>query len=73
MNGTPSVEILDSLSVMEAKLASYNFFRCHRKYLLNLDCVEHFSEKGLQALINELEIPVARNRKELFLRGLIGE
>jgi Response regulator of the LytR/AlgR family len=66
------LKILSPLSSLEKKLASHNFFRCHRAYLVNIDYVEHFADKGLEAVMcNEVRIPVARNRKELFMERLM--
>lgn len=68
----PQLKILSSLSLLEQKLASHNFFRCHRAYLVNIDYVEHFADKGLEAVMcNTMRIPVARNRKELFMERLM--
>ena len=56
-----------SLAQLEAKLEPYNFFRVHRRYLVNLSCVEEVmpvSGGTLQlALTGEEEkVPVSRRR-----------
>lgn len=56
-----------SLAQLEAKLEPYNFFRVHRRYLVNLDCVEEVipvSGGTLQLTLTgeEEKIPVSRRR-----------
>jgi len=68
----PQMATLESLSTMEKKLSSHHFFRCHRAYLVNLEYVEHIIEKAPAAVMNDnICIPIARNRKELFLEKLM--
>ena len=56
-----------SLAQLEAKLEPYNFFRVHRRYLVNLDCVEEVmpvSGGTLQLTLTgeEEKVPVSRRR-----------
>lgn len=47
-----------------------NFFRIHRSFVVNLDFVSRFSHQdgGVVVLDSGLELPLARNRREEFLR-----
>lgn len=56
-----------SLAQLEAKLEPYNFFRVHRRYLVNLDCVEEVTPVSggtLQLTLadEEEKVPVSRRR-----------
>ncbi|MDR2035164.1 MAG: LytTR family DNA-binding domain-containing protein [Coriobacteriales bacterium] len=56
-----------SLAQLETKLEPYNFFRVHRRYLVNLDCVEEVSPVSggtLQLTLagEEEKVPVSRRR-----------
>lgn len=45
-----------------------NFFRTHRSFLINIDTIKHYikSDGGSIVMSNNVEIPVARERKEDF-------
>ena len=56
-----------SLAQLEVKLEPYNFFRVHRRYLVNLDCVEEVTPVSggtLQLTLSgeEEKVPVSRRR-----------
>ena len=56
-----------SLAQFEAKLSDYGFFRVHRRYIVNLDCVEDVetvSTGAMQLGVKGLEdrVPVSRRR-----------
>ena len=56
-----------SLAQLEAKLEPYNFFRVHRRYLVNLECVEEVTPVSggtLQLTLagEEEKVPVSRRR-----------
>ncbi|MDR1358608.1 MAG: LytTR family DNA-binding domain-containing protein [Coriobacteriales bacterium] len=56
-----------SLAQLEAKLEPYNFFRVHRRYLVNLNCVEEvtpISGGTLQLTLagEDEKVPVSRRR-----------
>jgi len=56
-----------SLAQLETKLEPYNFFRVHRRYLVNLDCVEEVTPVSggtLQLTLSgeEEKVPVSRRR-----------
>ncbi|WP_270940913.1 LytR/AlgR family response regulator transcription factor [Romboutsia lituseburensis] len=53
-----------SITNIEKELIQYNFFRCHRSYLVNLKKVD--SLKGNVIVIKKLEIPVSRYRLNEF-------
>jgi two-component system response regulator LytT len=64
-----------SLAQLEAKLEPHNFFRVHRRYLVNLACVEEVSPVSggtlLLTLVGEDEkIPVSRRRVASLKKAL---
>ena len=61
-----------TLGYYDEMLASRNFFRVHRSYLVNLDHVKMYKKGDGGSLImnNGDEIEVSRNNKESFLRIL---
>lgn len=64
-----------SLAQLEAKLEPHNFFRVHRRYLVNLDCVEEvtpISGGTLQLTLTgeEEKVPVSRRRVASLKKAL---
>lgn len=64
-----------SLAQLEAKLEPHNFFRAHRRYLVNLDCVEEvlpISGGTLQLTLTDEEekVPVSRRRVAALKKAL---
>lgn len=67
----PEMPTSESLTDIEKRLPARNFFRCHRAYVVNLEHVEHFIEKSMEAVVGDkIKIPISRNRKEKFLSRL---
>lgn len=65
-----------SMSYWEERLAEFNFFRCHKSYLVNFDKIEKilpmFNNTYLLKVVDYLtEIPVSRN-KTTELRQILG-
>jgi DNA-binding LytR/AlgR family response regulator len=58
----------DTLDVLELRLGAYNFFRCHRGFLINLNHISKISPWfGANSYISKFdgfpyEIPISRNR-----------
>lgn len=50
-------------------LSSYNFFRVHKSYLVNLNKIKRYVKQdgGSVVLSNEIEIPVSHRKREEFL------
>lgn len=44
----------------------YGFFRCHRKYIVNLKCISEYDRSNRLLYIGDTEIPVGRKYKEAF-------
>ncbi len=64
-----------SLAQLETKLEPYNFFRAHRRYLVNLNCVEEvtpLSGGTLQLTLTgeEEKVPVSRRRVAALKKAL---
>ena len=68
-------ECTKGLEWAEDRLTSYNFFRCHRSYLINLDRILKFKRSGDSGYLvltdAEFHVPVAR-RKVKPLEALLG-
>ncbi len=53
--------------VAKYRLFDYNFFRIHRSYLVNMDCVKHFNEYEFSIeLTNNKFIGVSRRKLMAF-------
>ncbi|MGL4913177.1 MAG: LytR/AlgR family response regulator transcription factor [Romboutsia sp.] len=50
----------NSLDKMGKELEIYNFFRCHKSYLINMKHIEYISKNSV--IINSEEIPVSKHR-----------
>ncbi|MDR2672757.1 MAG: LytTR family DNA-binding domain-containing protein [Coriobacteriales bacterium] len=64
-----------SLAQLEAKLEPYNFFRVHRRYLVNLACVEEVTPVSGGTLLltltgEEEKVPVSRRRVASLKKAL---
>ncbi len=59
-----------NLKEYESLFHSYDFFRPHNSYIVNLQYVERFNGKDGAAIEmkNGLEIPISRRKKDLFLK-----
>ncbi len=64
-------KILSSKTIKfyEEQLQDYNFIRPHQSYIVNKKYIESYNKKegGGLILINNIEIPVSRQKKELVL------
>lgn len=58
-----------SISSMEEELKKYNFFRCHKSYLVNMKHVQHI--QGNTILVNNIEVPISRHRIKSFKIKLV--
>ncbi|MEL7249635.1 MAG: LytTR family DNA-binding domain-containing protein [Bacteroidota bacterium] len=60
------------LSHYEEQLNSKRFFRIHQSYLINLDCVRQvITQSGSTVVLkNDEKLPIARRRKDAFLKVL---
>lgn len=60
--------IWESMKNMEQKLKGYNFFRCNKSYLVNLQHVEGIENE--QVIIGNERLKISRPRKKDFLKAL---
>ena len=51
-------------------LQTFNFFQCHKSYIVNLDQIVRYFKNGEIEMTEGLKVPVARRRKEAFLENL---
>lgn len=65
-------KILSTLTLkkLEEILTERNFFRVHKSYIININAIKKISktENGLILLENNLEVPIARRRREEFFQ-----
>ena len=57
--GTGDIKL--TITELEKVLPDERFFRCHRSYLVNLECIKKLDQKGI-LLKNGERLPVSRNR-----------
>ena len=53
---------------LEKRLSSFNFFRGHRGYLINLEHVEGL--EGNDAVVKGKELPLSRSKRKAFMEAL---
>lgn len=64
----PAVVTSKTLGSIEALLIGHGFFRCHKSYLINLQCIESFkSLKSQIELVDGTTVSLSRARKRKFL------
>ncbi|MEM9822467.1 MAG: response regulator transcription factor [Bacteroidota bacterium] len=65
-------DIISSYNLGEFKkiLAPFGFFPPHRSYLINLAHLKRYHKEGTITMIDNGHIPVARRRKEAFLKNI---
>jgi len=56
-----------------ALLQHYNFYQCHKSYVVNLDRIVRYHKNGEIEMSDGIKIPVARRRKEEFLKNLTSQ
>jgi DNA-binding LytR/AlgR family response regulator len=61
-----------TLIQMENKLPKDKFCRCNRRYIINIDEVEQYSEKVSEVILfNGMKIPVEKSQKECLCKLLM--
>jgi two-component system LytT family response regulator len=62
-------KILSSYYIGKYKtmLANYNFFVCHKSYIVNLAFVQSLNSSDMIIMSNGKEVPLARRRKVEFM------
>ena len=65
-------DIVSSYNLGEFKkmLEPFGFFLPHRSYLINLAYIKRYHKEGTITMIDNNHIPVARRRKEAFLKNI---
>lgn len=53
-----------------ALLGNHNFYQCHKSYVVNLDQIVRYHKNGEIELPEGIKVPVARRRREDFLKNL---
>lgn len=59
-----------TLSHMEELLEEKGFFRCHKSFIINKQCIAADPKSFSVRMVNHEEIPIARRKKESFLNWL---
>jgi len=72
LNNGQNIVISKTLKEYENLLEGSNFFRVHQSHLINLSALKRYDKKngGLIIMNDESEIPIAKRRKEKFLKVL---
>lgn len=65
-------DIVSSYNLGEFKkiLKPYGFFLIHRSYLINLIHIKKYFKEGTVTMVDNISIPVAKRRKEEFLKRI---
>lgn len=53
-----------NMRIIETELVKYNFYRCHKSFLVNMKYVEHIKQNII--LVKNIEIPVSRYKIKEF-------
>lgn len=59
-----------SIENMNKKLPQNSFFRCHRKYIVNLPKIKSFDLKDNLLFLGNTSIPISRSNKEALIKRL---
>lgn len=71
VHGTDDVfQYYGQIGGLEAHLQDKGFFRCHKSFLVNLNCVDGYGHQEL-ILENGEKIPIAKRRQTAFEQELI--
>ncbi len=64
--------ISKNIGIVEEMLKGFEFYRCHKTYIINLSKVVEFSRKdgGFVLLTNSMEVPVSKEKKKGLLLKL---
>lgn len=64
-----NILVSKALKEYDNLLSSFNFFRVHKSYLVNLEKIVRYNKQdgGSIILANKIEIPVSLRKRELFL------
>jgi len=57
-----------NIGIFNDFFSKYNFFVCHKSHLINLKHVQKYYKKGILIMSDDEQIPLARRRKEEFLK-----
>ncbi len=60
----------EQIRILEDRLQGKGFFRCHKSFLVNLNCVDSYSRQEL-LLDTKERIPIAKRRYDDFCRELL--
>ncbi|MCI5055457.1 MAG: LytTR family DNA-binding domain-containing protein [Flavobacteriales bacterium] len=63
-----------NLKEFHERIGSFGFFRIHKSYMINLSQIKKVSKANLKVLLkNGVELPISRNRKDIFFKSLENE
>jgi len=66
------ITVCSTLKHFEQTLSDFNFFRCHKSQLININCIKSYKKgKGGEIILHNLvSVPLSPNRKEDFYAAL---
>ena len=72
LEDSSKITISKTLGEFEDLLRGNRFFRSHRSYLINLDKIKKYDKRegGTIQMSNNDSVPLARNKKEIFIKFL---
>lgn len=63
--------VATSLKKLEARLIAFNFFRTHKTFLVNIDCVKRFYEYENMVQMNDNQRVTVARRRTLGLKRIL--
>ncbi len=70
INSKQKIVVSKPIKEYDELFCEYNFFRVHKSHLINLDHVIELKQGEILTLANSETVPVARTRKESFLKAI---
>lgn len=58
-----------NMRIIEKELVKYNFYRCHKSFLVNMKYIDYVKKNVI--LVNNIEIPISRYRNKEFKLKLL--
>lgn len=53
-------------------LEPYGFYACHKSHLINRSCIKRYLREGSAVMNDDAHVPVARRRRDEFMREVLG-
>jgi DNA-binding LytR/AlgR family response regulator len=71
LNGKKAI-VATTLKELESRFEPFNFFRTHKSFMVNLDCIKHFLKpKNQLQMIDNKTIMISRRRMNGLIKCMI--